>query len=48
MDCGEVLALSVKTRLALRVPLVDGENTTETEQLLAYGRVVPQVFAEIV
>jgi hypothetical protein len=46
MDWGELLALSVKTRLAVRLPLVDGENTIETEHVLPDARVVPQVFAE--
>jgi len=46
--CGLLLAVSVKVRLATRVPAASGLNTTLTEQLAETARLVPQVLLEIV
>lgn len=45
--CGDPVALSATERLAVNVPVAAGLNSTESVQLAAAARVVPQVFAEI-
>ncbi len=47
-DWGLLVAPSVKTRVAVRVPPAFGLNTTEAEQLPDAARLVPQVVAETV
>jgi hypothetical protein len=42
--CGLPLAVSLKFRVAVRVPVVVGAKTTLTVQLLDAARLVPQVF----
>jgi hypothetical protein len=45
--CGLLVAESVKLRLAVRVPVAAGLNTTEAEQLVAAARLVPHVLLEM-
>jgi len=45
--CGEPVALSAIVRLAVRVPVAAGLNSTETVQVAAAARVVPQVVADL-
>lgn len=44
--CGEPVALSAIERLAVKAPAAVGLNSTETVQLAAAARVVPQVVAD--
>jgi hypothetical protein len=45
--CGLLLAVSVKLRVAVRVPVVVGEKTMVAVQLADAARVVPQVLLDI-
>jgi hypothetical protein len=45
--CGLLLAVSVKLRVAVRVPVVVGANTMVAVQLAEAARVVPQVLLDI-
>ena len=43
MLCGDPVALSVKTTVALKDPVVVGANTSDSEQLAPAPRVAPQL-----
>jgi hypothetical protein len=46
-NCGEPVTLSAADRLAVRVPVASGLNSTETVQVAATASVVPQVVADL-
>jgi hypothetical protein len=45
--CGLLVAVSVKLRVAVRVPVVVGEKTTVAVQVAEAARLVPQVLLDI-